>query len=206
MLDDSREIARIMDDFGFALLVTTVEGSPQASHLPFLLDEQRGPNGTLLAHMARSNPQWRHFSRQAERGEDALVVFQGPHAYVSPSWYGPGDAVPTWNYVAVHAYGTPRVIDDPAAVHRLLERLVSQQESGFATPWSLARAEESYITRMQRGIVAFEVPIARLEAKAKLSQNRTPDQRRGVAAALKRGAGVFDRQVAASMRKLAPGS
>ena len=81
-----------------------------------------------------------------------------------------------------------------------------RQESGFATPWSLERAEESYITRMQRGIVAFEVPIARLDAKAKLSQNRTPDQRRGVVAALERGAGIFDRQVAASMRKLVPES
>jgi transcriptional regulator len=185
--------------------VTATDGPPQASHLPFLLDQDRGPKGTLLAHMARANPQWREFRRLTERGGEALVAFQGPHAYVSPTWYGPGEAVPTWNYVAVHAYGTPRVIDDPPEVRGLLERLVRQQESGFEAPWSLERAEEAYITRMLRGIVAFQIPIARLEAKAKLNQNRTPDQRRGAAAALESGTGVFDRQVAALMRKPAPG-
>ena len=206
LLDDSREIARIIGDFGFALLVTATDGPPQASHLPFLLDPDRGPKGTLLAHMARANPHWREFRRLAERGGEAMVAFQGPHAYVSPTWYGPGDAVPTWNYVAVHAYGTPEVIDDPLEVRRLLENLVSQQESGFQTPWSLEQAEESYITRMLRGIVAFQIPITRLDAKAKLNQNRTPDQRRGAAAALERGAGVFDRQVAVLMGTPEPGS
>ena len=206
LLDDSREIARIIGDFGFALLVTATDGPPQASHLPFLLDPDRGPKGTLLAHMARANPHWREFRRLAERGGQALVAFQGPHAYVSPTWYGPGEAVPTWNYVAVHAYGTPEVIDDPLEVRGLLETLVGQQESGFETPWSLEQAEESYIARMLRGIVAFQIPIVRLEAKAKLNQNRTPDQRRGAAAALESGTGVFDRQVAALMGKPAPGS
>jgi transcriptional regulator len=148
--------------------------------------------------MARANPQWREFRGLAERGDQALVAFQGPHAYISPTWYGPGEAVPTWNYVAVHAYGTPQVIDDPSEVRALLERLVHQQEAGFQTPWSLEQAEDSYITRMLRGI--------RLEAKAKLNQNRTPDQRRGAVAALEDGTGVFDRQLAALMRKPAPGS
>jgi transcriptional regulator len=186
--------------------VTASDGPPQASHLPFLLDPDRGPEGTLLAHMARANPQWREFRGLAERGDQALVAFQGPHAYISPTWYGPGEAVPTWNYVAVHAYGTPQVIDDPSEVRALLERLVHQQEAGFQTPWSLEQAEDSYITRMLRGIVAFQIPIARLEAKAKLNQNRTPDQRRGAVAALEDGTGVFDRQLAALMRKPAPGS
>jgi len=186
--------------------VTAGEAGPEASHLPFLLDPDRGAQGTLLAHMARANPQWRQFRRLTEQGGEALVVFQGPHAYVSPSWYGPGESVPTWNYVAVHAYGQPRVIDDPRAVRRLLEDLVRHEESAFESPWSLDLAEEAYLTRMMRGIVAFQIPLTRLEAKAKLGQNRTAEQRRGAASALARGSGVFDRQVAALMSDVAPES
>jgi transcriptional regulator len=128
-LDDSREIARIIGGFGFALLVTASDGPPQASHLPFLLDPDQGPKGTLLAHMARANPQWREFRGLAERGDQALVAFQGPHAYISPTWYGPGEAVPTWNYVAVHAYGTPQVIDGAWCTSR-------KPDSRRPGPWS----------------------------------------------------------------------
>ena len=122
--------------------------------------------------MARANPQWQDFAKLADGGGEALVIFQGPHAYVSPNWYGPGAAVPTWNYVAVHAYGPPQIMDDPARVRALLDRLVRVQETDSQTPWSMASQEDEYIERMMRGIVAFEIPVTRLEAKAKLSQNK----------------------------------
>ena len=176
-LDDRERIAEVMRRFDFALLVTATQGQPQASHLPFLYDPASGENGTLLAHMARANPQWQDFEALAAAGQEALVIFQGPHSYISPNWYGEGPpSVPTWNYVAVHAYGLPKVIEDAGEVRRLLERLVAVQESSLTPPWSTAGLTEKYLAGMQRGLVAFEIPVSRLEAKAKLSQNKTAEQ------------------------------
>jgi len=178
---DADVLHGIIRDHNFAILVTIAEGVPFATHLPFLLDAERGPRGTLVAHMARANPQWRSFADGAE----ALVVFQGPHAYVSPSWYASRDkVVPTWNYVAVHAYGTPRVIEDEAQVRDILARLVGQQERAFETPWRMDGQPADFLAAMVRGIVAFEIPIARLEGKRKLSQNRPAADHDGAARAL----------------------
>jgi transcriptional regulator len=185
-LDDPGRIAEVLRRFDFALLVSAVEGrAPVATHLPFVFDGGRGAKGTLSAHMARANPHWRDLAKLAEAGGEALVTFSGPHAYISPSWYGPGDAVPTWNYVAVHATGVPRLIEDPAAVRALLTELIAIHEVDRAVPWSLADQDKAFLARMQRSIVAFEIPVARLEAKAKLSQNKEPSVRRSVAAALR---------------------
>ncbi|HSR71788.1 MAG TPA: FMN-binding negative transcriptional regulator, partial [Kiloniellales bacterium] len=124
-LRDSEAIAAVLRDHGFAVLVTPGEAAPTASHLPFLFDPARGDHGVLRAHMARANPQWRALERLQAEGGEALVVFQGPHAYVSPRWYGDGPAVPTWNYLAVHVYGRPRLIEEPAALRALLADLVA---------------------------------------------------------------------------------
>jgi transcriptional regulator len=187
-LDDPERIAEVLRRFDFALLISAVEGrAPVATHLPFVFDPARGAKGTLRAHMARANPHWRDLVKLAESGGEALVAFSGPHGYVSPSWYGPGDAVPTWSYVAAHAYGVPCLIEDPAVVRALLAQMVAVQEAGRAVPWSLADQDEAFLARMQRGIVAFEIPVARLEAKAKLSQNKDTGVRRSVAAALREG-------------------
>ena len=184
-LEDREAAFALIRRFDFALVVTALGGTPMASHLPILLDAERGPNGTLMGHMARANPQWRDFEALAETGTEALVVFQGAHAYVSPRWYGhDGKAVPTWNYMAVHAYGTPRVVKEDDSTHAHLEHLVSTQEAAMPEPWSLDGQSPDYLAAMRRGIVAFEIPIARLEAKAKLSQNKTPEERAGVIAAL----------------------
>ncbi len=184
-LDDPARIAGLIQGYNFGLLISArPDGAPVATHLPFLYDPARGSRGTLTAHMARANPQWREFAALREAGLEALAVFSGPHAYVSPAWYGPGDAVPTWNYVAVHAYGTPKLLED-AAVRPMLEALVAAHEAGSAKPWSIANNDEAYMARMQRGIVAFEIPVARLEAKAKLSQNKDVPTRREVAEALR---------------------
>ncbi len=204
-LTDPAEVRRILREHGFALLVTAAEGAPMASHLPFLFDAGRGPKGTLLCHMAKANPQWKDFAELEAAGREALVVFQGPHGYVSPSWYAGGPAVPTWNYLAVHAYGTPRLVDDPAEIKAHQERLVDTHEAGFAAPWSMASQPEKYIARMLRGIVAFEIPISRLEAKAKLNQNKSEADRQGVIAALEASGRPGDLELAAAMRRAADG-
>lgn len=201
-ISDPTLAAEIMRQHGFALLVTAPGGLPRATHLPFLHEPEPAPHGTLFAHMARANPQWRDFARLAAEDGEALVIFQGPHGYISPNWYEPGPAVPTWNYVAVHAYGLPRLIEDPAAVRAHQERLVETMEANSETPWSMAAQEDKYIRRMLRGIVAFEMPVTRLEAKAKLSQNKSAADRRGVVAALEAGGRPGNRELAETMRKL----
>ncbi len=173
-------LAAFIGRHGFATLITSVDGTPFATHIPLLLDAARGPHGTLVGHVARANPHWRHFGR----GE-ALAVFTGPHAYVSPAWYATGPAVPTWNYAAVHAYGTPAVLTDQAAVRALLARMVATYEAGAATPWSMSTLPEEFVTRMVRAIVAFEMPLARVEGKWKLGQNRSGEDRVRTIAALR---------------------
>jgi len=167
----------IIRDHAFASLVTvTAEGLPTATWLPFLLDAGRGPNGTLLGHMARANPQWRDF----DSGKPVLAMFQGAHAYISPRWYQAHPSVPTWNYQVVHAYGTPTLIEDEAAVRALLGRLSQTYEAGAPKPWRMDTLPEAYLAGMTRAIVAFEIPIDRLIGKAKLSQNRNAADRAGV--------------------------
>ena len=201
-LDDRARMAEVMRAFDFALLVTAPDGVVQASHLPFLYDPDAGGDGTLHAHMARANPQWRDFAKLAEAGQEALVIFQGPHSYISPTWYG-GDTpqVPTWNYVAVHAYGLPRIVDDPAPKRALLDRLVTTQEAGLADPWSTAGLTETYMEGMLRGLVAFEIPVTRLEAKAKLSQNKPTAQLAAATAVLEQAGDATARATGEWMRQ-----
>lgn len=187
----------LMRRFSFATLVTTHEGAPFATHLPFMLDPGAGANGTLIAHMARGNAQWRDFDSASE----ALTIFQGAHAYISPSWYEEPVSVPTWNYAVVHAYGVPRVIEDEARVRAILRELVDLHESNFAEPWPMALPEE-YLHKMIAAIVAFEIPIARLEGKLKLSQNRSQEDQRRVIEQLSASPDVNAQAVAAMMHAL----
>ncbi len=178
--DDPDRISELLAGYGFGLVVTVdAEGLPYANHLPLLHDPSSGPRGTIFGHMARANPQWRQFSPE----RDVLAVFSGPHAYVSPSWYETYPSVPTWNYAAVHVYGRPRIIDDPAGARAVLQRLVERYESDLETPWRMDLPRR-YETSMLRAIVAFEIEISRLEGKFKLSQNRDEVDRRNVAARL----------------------
>lgn len=165
---------------GWGYLVGGADGVPFATHLPFLLEGEPGAE-RLVAHMARANPHWQSFAGD-ER--EQLVIFSGPHCYVSPRWYTTAKAVPTWNYVAVHVYGVPRVVDDPAAVYAAQKRLVDFHEAGADAPWRMEDIDAGYIEGMLRAIVSFEMPIARMEGKFKLSQNRKAEDRAGVIAAL----------------------
>jgi transcriptional regulator len=181
----------------FATLVSAdATGVPFATHLPVLLDPAQGPLGTLHAHVARPNPHWQLF----DQPRPALVIFQGAHTYVSPSWYAKHPSVPTWNYVAVHAYGVPRVIEDADRVRALLGRLVHTFEDGRPEPWRMEDLSDSYVAGMIRGIVAFEIPIDRLEGKAKLSQNRPETDQARVEAALGAAGDAWSQGVAALMR------
>lgn len=164
---DSDKLTSIMRQFSFATLVTTSDGVPFATHLPVLHRPEPGTAGMLIGHVARANPQWQHFANQAE----ALAIFSGPHAYVSPSWYATELAVPTWNYLAVHAYGVPEVIDDENWLIELLDEMVQRYESSRPKPWPNQLPDE-FRRNLLKSIVGFEMPITRIEGKFKLSQNR----------------------------------
>ncbi len=198
-LHDQAAIAGLLQRHSFALLVTAAGGAPQANHLPFLYDPERGAKGTLTAHLARANPQAAELERLAAEGGEAMVVFRGLHAYVSPTWYGTSRAVPTWNYLAVHAYGTPEIVAEPERVRAIIERLIATHESGLAEPWSLDSQKQTYVSAMLRGIVAFEIPVARLEAKAKLNQNKRAQERSAAAAALRETGDPQAQEIAALM-------
>src|SRR5687768_14689415 len=158
-------------------LAALVTASPNAglfaTHLPLVLDRAAGPSGVLEGHLARANPHHRHVTAGAT---EALVIFSGPDAYVTPSWYPAkqehGRVVPTWNYVAVHVYGELRLTDDPAFLRRHLEALTARHEAGRTTPWQVSDAPAEYVARQLGAIVGFELTIARLEGKWKMSQNR----------------------------------
>ena len=202
-LKDPATIREIVEGYDFGLLVTATGDKPEASHLPFLYDPEAGPKGTLVAHMARANPQWRGFAALAESGGEALAIFQGPHAYVSPRFYDSNKPnVPTWNYLAVHAYGQPRLIEEPEALRALLERLSAKQEDGRPEPWSPGELPGDFMDKMMTGIVGFEMPIARLEAKAKLNQNKPREQMISAMKALEDQGDPLARATAARMKAL----
>ena len=203
-LDDPQAIADAIEANSFGLLVTSTGDEPVATHLPFRFDADRGAHGTLVGHMARANPQWQEFASYADGGL-ALAIFSGPHAYVSPTWYGDGGPiVPTWNYVSVHAYGRPRIIEEASDVRALLGRLVETNERDLDPSWLLESQSDDYLARMLRGVVAFELPIERIEAKAKLSQNKPDEARLGAAAVLEASAHPDLREVGRLMREAEP--
>jgi transcriptional regulator len=164
------------------LLITAGAGGLMANYIPFLIDPATSPHGTLQAHMARANPQWKELTAV----EECLVVFQGAQDYVTPSWYATkresGKVVPTWNYVTVHAWGRPRVIDDAAWLRRQITALTHSREDSRPAPWQVSDAPPEFIDGQVKGIIGLEIPIARIEGKWKVSQNRPEIDRRGVVA------------------------
>jgi transcriptional regulator len=180
------------------LLVTAGAGGLMANAIPFLIYPDESDLGILRAHVARGNPQWRELGNV----EECLVVFQGPHSYVTPSWYATkretGKVVPTWNYVTVHAWGRPRVIEDAAWLRRQLDDLTASQENRRAPPWAVGDAPEPFIASQIKGIVGVEIPVARIEGKWKVSQNRPEPDRTGVVAGL---AGEGDDAMAALVKE-----
>ena len=168
-----------------------------ATHLPLVLDRTAGPMGTLIGHFARANP---HHAHIAGGATEALVIFAGPDAYITPEWYrtkqDTGRVVPTWNYVAVHAYGTLRLRDDPQFLRQHLEALVSRHEKDRVHPWHVSDAPEDFIAQQMKAIVAIELAIDRIEGKWKMSQNRSAADIDGVIDGLGSSPNVQDHAVA----------
>ena len=176
-------------------LVTATADGLIATPLPLFLDDTEGSQGVLYGHLARANPQWK-----CAPTTDGMAIFMGPDAYVTPSWYvtkqETGKVVPTWNYVAVHAYGPVEFFDDADKLLDVVTRLTDLYERPRTTPWSVADAPEQFISAQLRGIVGVRMPITRIDGKRKMSQNRNADDRAGVATNLARSEYAADRAVA----------
>ena len=197
--DDLAELHAQMQASPFALLTSAGATGVQASHLPLLLAPDEGEFGTLYGHFARANPHW----RDLQGGAEALAVFSGPDAYISPGWYPAkaehGKVVPTWNYIAVHARGPVELIEEPERLLQIVSRLSDQHESGRERPWAVSDAPREYIDSMLRAIVGFALPIRRLEGKWKLGQNRSAADQQGVRDGLASSLSPGDRELAARM-------
>ncbi len=177
-VEERAEVVAFMRANNFPVLVTAT-GALRASHLPVVVEE-REAQIVIDMHMARANPQWRDFS-----GQEVLVIFSGPHAYISPRWYEETERVPTWNYAAVHAYGVPTVISDPGVKRASQRRLVESLDPEWLPRFDALDA--GYVERMLGAIVVFEIPVARLETRWKLSQNRGRREMELIAEALEKG-------------------
>lgn len=179
-IDDRDTLLDFIERYGFATLVSTdASGVPFATHVPLLLDRSAD---LLLGHVARANPQWELFA-----GRESLAIFHGPHAYISPTWYTVAPAVPTWNYAAVHVYGTPRVIS-AERTGDVVDRLVRKYEDHRPNPWT-GDIPDDYRRRLLTGIVGFEMPLTRIEGKFKLGQNRSAEDRAATVAGLREAGG-----------------
>jgi transcriptional regulator len=192
---DPVKLFDFIEAHSFGLLVSQADGRPFASHLPLLLDRTAGPHGGLRGHMARANPQWR-----SAAGQEVLAVFSGPHAYVSPTWYEAERVVPTWNYVAVHVYGTFQVVEERDALLGIVRDMVRFYERPLPRPWDFDPASE-YANKMLQGIVGFRVEVTRIEGKWKLGQNHPEERREKAARMLEQGEDENPRAVAELMRR-----
>ncbi len=177
----------------FGLIVVCADG-PLAAHIPWVLHREEGRDGTLLAHVARNDPLARHLGD----GREALAIFSGPKAYVSPRWYA-SDSLPTYNYLAVHVYGRPRLLEDRDEVLVYLAELVNVHERRFPSPWSLTSASEDHVDELLPHIVAFRLEIEAVQGKRKLSQNKTVKDRDGVIGGLRERGADDDRAIAEEM-------
>jgi len=193
--DDLDSIRSTIRNARLASLVTATADGPVATPLPLFLDESEGEYCTLYGHLARANPQW----KLPPVGE-ALAIFNGPEAYVTPSWYATKQetekVVPTWNYVAVHAYGTVEFFQEPERLLDVVTRLTRKHEEARAKPWAVSDAPADYIASQLRGIVGIRIPVSRFEGKRKMSQNRPEADRIGVVAGLAASEKPQDREVA----------
>lgn len=184
----------------FATLVSFGGDGLIGTHLPMLWDPEPGPHGTLTGHIARPNSH----AKGAREGVESLAIFHGAQAYISPNWYPTkrehGKVVPTWNYVAVHAYGTLRIIDDAEWLRRLVTRLTDLHEGFSAVPWKVTDAPNSFIDQMLKGIVGVELALTRVEGKWKLSQNRPEPDQAGTIAGLDARGDAESRAIAAAMK------
>ena len=191
--DDRDEIIAFMKRFSFATVVSSCEGRPLATHLPFLVDES-GDDIVLTSHFAKANDHWKHI-----QDSEALVIFSEPHAYISPAHYQNEQNVPTWNYLSVHAYGPAEWVTDEGEVFKILENTIDYYEAAYRQQWE--KLTEKYKQGMAQGIVAFRIRVSELQAKKKLSQNRTPEERQNIINGLSQSPYTHEQSIADYMRK-----
>ena len=192
-IEDRTELLEFMRANSFAVLVTGTGGTLHASHLPVQVKSD-AEKIVLDMHMARNNPQWQEFF-----DDEVLVIFSGPHAYVSPRWYEDEERVPTWNYAAVHAYGIPKLIQEPQRKHANQRQLVAALDPQWLPRFDALRPQ--YVEQMLNGIVNFEIALERIETRWKLSQNRSRREQESIAAQLERSSDSAERALAALTRK-----
>ena len=176
---DEKILSELIDRYNFGVLVSKGESELKATHLPFILEHTAERQLVLVSHMAKANPQWRDFAEN----EELLVIFQGPHAYISPTLYTSSMNVPTWNYVAVHAYGIGKLLDE-SEIFPLMEKMIVRHEPGYLAQWH--ELSEDYKNNLSKGVVAFKIHITRLYGKEKLSQNKAEKERINIIEALSR--------------------
>jgi transcriptional regulator len=180
--DNFENQTRYIKSASFASLVTSVEGCPYASHLPFYFDPSEGAHGTLFAHVARANNHWKYFDTTNE----SLVIFTGANAFITPNWYKSDNTVPTWNYVAIHAYGRPRIIKKTETVLNMLHNLNSIHENSVTGKWTTDNMDKAILNRMLKEIISFKIHISKIKGKRKMNQNKSVEDRQASIYGLRR--------------------
>lgn len=189
-IDDLAVLHAAMHDAAAATIVSQGPDGLIATHVPIELCREVGDHGSIRCHFARANPHAAAIAETIAGGEELLAIFQGPQGYISPAWYpskltNDGKVVPTWNYLAIHAYGTARTFDDFDRLLPHLEALTNRHEAARAEPWAVSDAPDEFVRTLAQGIVGFEITITRIDGKKKMSQNRPPADRKGTVAGLK---------------------
>jgi transcriptional regulator len=190
-INDEKVIFNLIEENSFATLISQHNGEPYASHLPFVLNKDER---ALYGHFARANGQWKDIEKQ-----QVLVIFQGPHCYISPSWYETKDAVPTWNYVAAHVYGEMVILENEAEVFDSLQQMVKKYENPNSS-YQLDDVDSSYVEGLSKGIVGFKINITRMEGKAKLSQNHSVERQELVIQQLEKASVENNKKIADLMK------
>jgi transcriptional regulator len=193
-LSDEQEAISFMQRYSFATIVTATDNVPFATHIPFLVSK-RDDKIVLSSHFARANPQAAEII-----GKEILVIFTEPHAYISPKHYEKETNVPTWNYIAVHAYGKATILSEGEQTANLLAQMISNYEADYLTQWN--NLPDEYKQRMMKGIVAFEIVVDDLQGKQKLSQNRTEIERENIIEALGKSGDTVEAEIGKYMSRL----
>lgn len=190
---DRNKLFNFIESHSFGLLISAAHDSLCATHLPLLVDRNAGPQGRLVGHVARANPHWRHLA-----GQQVLVIFSGAHAYVSPTWYQTENVVPTWNYVAVHAYGNCTLVEDEQGIAQIIQDTVETYERSLPRPWTIDSGTP-FFERLAKMVVGIRIELDRLEGKWKLGQNHPTPMRQNVAEILASQASDDSREIARLM-------
>ncbi|WP_270087070.1 FMN-binding negative transcriptional regulator [Sphingobacterium sp. SYP-B4668] len=192
-INDRQEMISFMKQFSFAPIITFAEGNLAATHLPFVIEEREGAV-CLTSHFAIANAQAKSIEKST-----SLIIFSEPHAYISPSLYGKVENVPTWDYIAVHAYGRGRILESGQETRHALEKMIGWYEEAYSGQWQ--QLPDTYKARMMKGIVAFEIKVADLQGQAKLSQNKNEADRKNIKDHLEKSEDTHERMLAAYMKR-----